>query len=95
MASPRGHPAVDLPHVFDFRRRAGNVGAIAGSGIGLAGAKRIVEQHDGTIAVASEEGRGSTFTVRLPFVPRLVAVERDRAPDESWGGVSSGTEDAG
>jgi signal transduction histidine kinase len=62
-----GIPAADLPHVFGFRRRAGNVGAIAGSGLGLAGARLIVEQHGGTVTAESEEGRGATFTVRLPL----------------------------
>jgi signal transduction histidine kinase len=62
-----GIAAADLPHVFDRWRRAANVGGIEGTGIGLAGAKQIVEQHGGTIAVASEEGRGSTITVRLPL----------------------------
>jgi signal transduction histidine kinase len=62
-----GIPAADLPHIFNFRRRAGNVGDIAGSGVGLNGALRIVEQHGGTITVESSEGQGSTFTVRLPI----------------------------
>jgi PAS domain S-box-containing protein len=62
-----GIPATDLPLVFQRFRRAGNVSSIAGSGIGLAGAKRIVELHGGTISVASVEGQGSTFTVRLPL----------------------------
>jgi len=65
-----GIPESDLPHIFDFGSRAGNVGPISGSGIGLAGARRIVEQHGGSIAVATEEGKGSTFTVRLPLTPR-------------------------
>ena len=62
-----GIPAADLPHVFAFRRRGGNVGAIRGTGIGLAGVKQIVELHGGTIAVESAVGIGSTFTVRLPL----------------------------
>jgi PAS domain S-box-containing protein len=62
-----GIPASDLSHIFEPFRRAGNVESFAGSGIGLAGAKRIVELHGGTIAVRSSEGQGSTFTVRLPI----------------------------
>lgn len=63
-----GIPAADLPHLFERFRRGGNVtGRIAGTGIGLAGAKRIVEQHGGAMSVESREGAGATFTVRLPL----------------------------
>ena len=37
-----------------------------GSGLGLATTRRIVEAHDGAIAVESEPGRGTKFTLRLP-----------------------------
>jgi PAS domain S-box-containing protein len=63
-----GIPAADLPHVFAFRHRGGNVGLVAGSGVGLAGVKQIVERHGGTVTVQSEEGQGSVFTVRLPLL---------------------------
>jgi PAS domain S-box-containing protein len=68
-----GVPAADLPWIFERFRRAGNVpGRVAGSGIGLAGAKQIVTQHGGTIVLESEEGRGTKVTVRLPLgVPSL------------------------
>ena len=61
-----GIPPASQPLVFDRFRRGDNVGRIAGSGIGLSGVKAIVEQHGGTIVVESQEGEGSTFTVRLP-----------------------------
>lgn len=63
-----GIPASDLPFIFEWFRRAGNVsGRISGTGIGLASALQVVEQHGGTITVESEEGSGSAFTVRLPL----------------------------
>jgi K+-sensing histidine kinase KdpD len=64
-----GIPAEDLPHIFDRFTRAGNVvGRIGGTGIGLAIVRQIVEQHGGTITVASEGAQGSLFTVRLPII---------------------------
>ncbi|MGI9253842.1 MAG: sensor histidine kinase, partial [Thermomicrobiales bacterium] len=62
-----GIPADDALPVFEWFHRAGNVAAIRGSGLGLAGLRAIVEGHGGTIAVESREGAGSTFTVRLPL----------------------------
>jgi signal transduction histidine kinase len=65
-----GIPAADLPYVFERFHRAANVrGRAPGSGIGLAGARAIVEQHGGSISVESREGEGATFTVRLPLQP--------------------------
>jgi signal transduction histidine kinase len=54
--------------VFERFHRGANVGRqIAGVGLGLAGVKHIVEQHEGSIAIASEDGRGTTVTLRLPL----------------------------
>jgi signal transduction histidine kinase len=62
-----GIPEAEQARVFDrFYRGQGVAERVAGSGVGLAGARHIVEQHGGTISVESREGVGSTFTVRLP-----------------------------
>ncbi|MCA9877993.1 MAG: PAS domain S-box protein [Thermomicrobiales bacterium] len=62
-----GIPEADLERIFERFQRGANVRSIAGTGIGLSGARRIVELHGGSITVASVEGEGSTFTVRLPL----------------------------
>lgn len=66
-----GISADELPHVFDdfFRSTDPKVRRIKGTGIGLAIVRYIVEAHGGTIAVTSEEGAGTTFTLTFP-IPR-------------------------
>ena len=61
-----GIPFTDLACVFERFRRGANAAAIDGSGVGLAAAKHIVEQHGGTIELTSAEGHGTTVTVRMP-----------------------------
>ena len=66
--SGSGIAAEDLPYIFDrFYRgnksRQGN----GESGLGLAIARSIVEAHGGTLSAASQEGKGSTFTILLPI----------------------------
>lgn len=75
-----GIPSADLPYVFERFHRGKNVeGRIGGTGIGLAGARSIVESHGGTISVESEEGRGTVFWVRLPRATKLAsAADSDR-----------------
>ena len=60
-----GIPAADLALVFDRFHRARTAGTQPGTGIGLALAKELVALHGGSIAVDSEEGFGSTFTLTL------------------------------
>lgn len=63
-----GIPAADLPRVFERFYRGSNVaGRIGGTGLGLASARQIIEQHRGRIEVVSIEGQGSTFSVYLPL----------------------------
>jgi len=63
-----GIKSQDLPRLFEpfFTTKP------TGSGLGLAIAYRIVEDHGGLIQVSSEEGQGTTVTVRLPAAGRLV-----------------------
>ncbi len=62
-----GIPPEDLRHLFESFHRAKNVGAIQGTGLGLAIVKQCVDLHQGEIAVTSEVGKGTTFTVILPL----------------------------
>ncbi len=56
----------DLENIFDPFYTTAPVGQ--GSGLGLSICYSIIKQHFGTITVDSEEGKGSTFTVRLPIL---------------------------
>jgi heavy metal sensor kinase len=61
-----GISAEDLPHVFERFYRADKSRTAGRTGLGLAISKSIVESHGGTLEVASEKGKGSTFIVSLP-----------------------------
>lgn len=68
-----GIPQVDQAQLFKSFHRAGNVGTISGTGLGLAIVKKSVDLHGGKIAVQSEVGVGTTFTVTLPFSKQVEA----------------------
>ncbi|WP_405537935.1 HAMP domain-containing histidine kinase [Streptomyces sp. NBC_00075] len=63
-----GIPAADLPYVFDrfWRAEKSRNRSTGGSGLGLAIVLKLAEAHGGTVDVVSEEGKGATFTLRLP-----------------------------
>ncbi len=62
-----GIPLEDQAQLFEPFHRSRNVGTISGTGLGLAIVKKCVEHHGGQIAVESEVGVGTTFTIRLPL----------------------------
>lgn len=61
-----GIPAAELPRLFEQFFRASTSTGIPGTGVGLNFVKHLVAMHEGTIAVETDEGKGSTFTVSLP-----------------------------
>ncbi len=64
-----GIPTEELARVFERFYRASNVSErIPGTGIGLAGAKQIVDRHGGSIELSSAEGQGTTVSVTLPVL---------------------------
>ena len=65
-----GVPPSMMQHMFQlFHSTKGN----RGTGLGLAVAKKIVDEHEGSIAVRSMPDEGTTFTIRLPVVHENLA----------------------
>jgi two-component system, sensor histidine kinase and response regulator len=80
-----GIPAADRDRIFDrfFRSAIATRQVIPGTGLGLTIAKNIVAAHNGVITVDSEEGRGSTFRIRLPLEPTPAANTQGLAADQA------------
>jgi signal transduction histidine kinase len=70
-----GIPREDIPRVFDPFYRGTNSRREQGFGLGLTTVKTIVESHGWTIDVASEIGKGTTFTIRMGGAGREVGRE--------------------
>ncbi|NLE20493.1 MAG: ATP-binding protein, partial [Clostridiales bacterium] len=64
-----GIPRESLPHVFErfYRVDKARGRESGGTGLGLSIVQQYVNQHGGTVRVASEEGQGAVFTVELPL----------------------------
>ncbi|HEX8434113.1 ATP-binding protein [Archangium sp.] len=79
-----GIAAQDIPVIFDRFAQADSSGTrrFGGTGIGLAIVKETLELHAGGIEVTSEQGKGSTFHVRLPKGAAHVREELREAPGE-------------
>ncbi|HZS87322.1 MAG TPA: HAMP domain-containing sensor histidine kinase [Chloroflexota bacterium] len=73
-----GIPAGELPHLFTPFYRASTARGVPGIGLGLAGAKMIVEQHGGQITLESVEGQGTTVAIALPATSSGTTVEPAR-----------------
>ena len=63
-----GIPEADWPHLFQSFHRARNVGSIRGTGLGLAIVNHCVNHHQGKLFFTSEEGKGTTFVIKLPII---------------------------
>src|SRR5947208_15380500 len=84
-----GIPAKDLDRLFERYYRGSNVSGIVGTGVGLYLVKMVVEVHGGEVAVESTEGKGSTFSVRLP----VKAIARDAPADLPFPAALQGSVD--
>jgi len=65
-----GIPAKDMPNMFSrfFQVDSSSRRKFQGVGIGLALVKELTELHGGTVVVDSIEGKGTTFTIRMPYI---------------------------
>jgi signal transduction histidine kinase len=73
----------NLPFIFDrfWQADGSSKRKYQGVGIGLALVKELVEIQDGNVSVQSQEGKGTTFSVRLPYRPAEAKFKETALPD--------------
>ncbi|MEK7339515.1 MAG: ATP-binding protein, partial [Verrucomicrobiota bacterium] len=71
-----GIPVADLEHIFErfYTVDKAHSRRLGGAGLGLSIVKTIIENHHGVISVKSEMGVGTTFTILLPKLKRIVPI---------------------
>ena len=68
-----GIPEESIPHLFEkFYRVREHEGKATGTGLGLSISKQIIQGHNGRIEVKSKMGVGTSFTIHLPRVSRIM-----------------------
>ena len=86
-----GIPAGDIERLFERYHRGSNVSGIVGTGVGLYLVKMAVERHGGRVEVTSTEGAGSRFSIHLPAMRKVAALER-RSADVGAASVRGGAD---
>lgn len=84
-----GIPAAKLATVFErfTQARSDTTRRFGGTGLGLAIVRELTKRQGGTVAVESEEGRGTTFTITLPFAVAEGRPEEDDHEDADLSGA--------
>ncbi|MEP6663708.1 MAG: ATP-binding protein, partial [Verrucomicrobiota bacterium] len=79
-----GIASKNLPYVFDrfWQADGSSKRKFQGVGIGLSLVKELTEIHGGKVSVESEEGKGTRFTVRIPYLPAENEPEQNGAPEQ-------------
>jgi signal transduction histidine kinase/DNA-binding response OmpR family regulator len=81
----KGIPANNINKIFNRFFQSDEKDSQSGTGIGLALVKELVNLHNGEIFVASKPGKGTKFTIKIPYVPSLQAKQKEALAIEESG----------